>query len=220
MRKLLLGVSATALLLGLEATSAMAVTSLTLENPGGTTFQQTENSPCVIGDTSCAQPTGFGEGIIPSGPQAQYDVTSDNYTVLQIMNVIGGLRTFTIGLDVNTTTQPLATEKLDLFSMSVNGVVQALYDPTSPGTQLYTVNNGNGYSDELIKGFDLTGFLATDTVTFRAVVNDATDGREQFFIIGANTGTPRGLPEPASIAVLGLGMTALGMIRHRRRNNA
>ena len=136
------------------------------------------------------------------------------YTVAQLLGVIGSA-TFKIGVDVNTTTQPLATERLDLFAMLINGVQSAAntYDPASPGTQLFTVNNGNGRSDELLTGFSLAGLQPADTIQFHTIVNLATDGREEFFLISANA-TP--VPEPASLVIMGAGLAALGFVRRRR----
>lgn len=217
--KRLLKVAASLALVGGIAAPAFGVTALTLENPGLTVYQQTQNSPCIFGDPSCNNPAGFGNVVLPSGGgSTTYDETSVNYTVGQISAVVGS--TFFVGIDVNTTTRPLATETLDYFAMLVNGVVQYQYDPASPGTQLFTNNNGNGYSDELLKGFSLAGFTATDTVTFRVIVNNATDGREQFFLINSNAPpTPPVLvPEPSSITmalIAGLGLLLLSRRRLR-----
>jgi len=208
---------AVALLAGSALTPARA--ALTLENPGSISYQQTLNSPCVIGDNSCKQPAGFGETLIPGGPSAFYDLTSPTYTVTQLLGITGGSTGFTIGIDVNTTTQPLATERLDYFAMLINGVASAAntYDPTTPGTQLVTQANGNGYSDELLTGFSLAGLSGGTLISFRAIVNTPTDGAEEFFIVGAN---PTRAPEPASLALMGLGLTAMGVIKRRRKNTA
>lgn len=199
-------------LLGAFAASASA--AIILENPGSLTFQQTLNNPCVIGDPSCKQPAGFGETIIPANT-SPYDLFSPVYTVAQIVGIVGST-TFRVGIDVNTTTQPLATERLDLFATLINGAQDAAntYDPATPGTQLFTVNNGNGNSDELLTGFSLAGLAGTTTVQFHVIVNNATDGREEFFLVAANS--PVGAPEPASLALLGAGLVGVGFVRRRR----
>ena len=109
--------------------TAQAVVILTLDNPGSTAYQQTLNSPCVIGDPSCNNPDGFGFTTLPAGSVVFYDSTSPTYTVQQIRNIAGDL--FLVDIDVNTTTQPLATERLDYFAMLANGVVQFMYDKAS-----------------------------------------------------------------------------------------
>jgi hypothetical protein len=221
----------TALLLGMAHLAGPAKATLTLENPGTISYQQTLNSPCVIGDPSCNNPGGFSFTTLPGGNVAQYDAVSPVYTVGQITTLLGS-STFSIGIDVNTTTTP-ATELLKLFTISVNGVVVDTYSGAGNGTQLQTVHNGNGYSDELIDGFNLTGLAASDTVQFHTIVNDPTDGREEFFLINVASpppvcnptlpvGTPGAcpgeVPEPASLAVLGSGMAALAIFRRRRRS--
>lgn len=202
----------TALVIFASQFTLSAAVSLTLENPGSAIYQQTQNNPCVLGDPSCNNPVGFGYTQFPPGGGSQtYDSTSPTYTVQQIRNIVGN--TFFVGIDVNTTTQPLATEKLDYFDLQVNSVVQFVYDPASPGTGLLTVNNGNGFSDALLKGFDLSTFAATDTVTFRAIVNTATDGREEFFLI-SSTATP--VPEPTAVVLFGTVLLGVGVWLRKR----
>ena len=194
--------------------TAQAVVILTLDNPGSTAYQQTLNSPCVIGDPSCKNPAGFDSTTLPSGPVASYDATSPTYTVQQIRNVAGDV--FLVGIDVNTTTQPLATERLDYFAMLVNGEVQFIYDPAASGTQLVTANNGNGYSDALLIGFDLTSFQSGDEVTFRVIINSPTAGGEQLFLAGIGAPAPiSAVPEPGTLALLGLGLIGITITRRR-----
>lgn len=212
-----------ALSLGLIISAgARADVMLTLQNPGSTSYQQTQNSPCVIGESSCNNPAGFGEGLIPNGSATSYNVASPTYTVSQIQQILNS-NTFMVGIDVNTTTQPLATEQLQLFQMAVNdGGTITLFtyqDLTLDsgtgfvGTQLYTNNNGNGYSDELLTGFTLNGFSADALVTFTTIVNNPTDGKEEFFLIATQDGGggSNGIPEPGTVAVLGLGLALIGV---------
>jgi hypothetical protein len=204
-------------LVGLAAigSPAQAVVILTLDNPGSTAYQQTLNSPCVIGDPSCNNPDGFGFTKLPAGVVAFYDSTSPTYTVQQIRNIAGDA--FFVGIDVNTTTQPLATERLDYFAMLVNGVVQFIYEPASPGMQLVTAHNGNGYSDALLRGFDLAAFLPTDAIAFRAILNSPTAGRDQFFLAAGASVPTLEVPEPGTLGLLGLGLVGITFTRRRSR---
>jgi hypothetical protein len=213
MRATLKTLLSTGLLLAATA-PAWAVTTLTLENPGSVSYQQTQNSPCVIGDSSCNNPTGFDQTTIPTGPTgANYDLFSPTYTVGQINTAIGG-STFLIGIDVNSTTQPVATEILNAFNVFVNGTLQ--YSFSTP-TQLDDPNQGNGFSDELLlaipNGINLTSFGLGASVQFEASISNATDGREEFFLV--NTNAPVNTPEPGSLFVLGVGLAGVGMIRRK-----
>lgn len=207
--------------------SSGANADILLENPGSTSYQQTTNSPCVIGDNSCNNPAGFSSTTIPNGNLSFYDLTSPEYTVAQISNLLQS-NTFMVGIDVNTTTQPLATEHLQLFEMIVNdnGTISSFryQDNTTDsngiaGTQLYTNNNGNGYSDELLTGFSLEGFSQDATVTFHTIVNDPTDGKEEFFLISTEGGGgSNNVPEPGTVAMLGLGLIGLSYAAKRAKH--
>src|SRR5688572_9575898 len=89
--------------LALFATAAQAA-PLTLDTDGTPTFQQTQNSPCVIGDPSCNNPAGFSSTTLASAQSTYTAILSPMYTVGQIRGIVGNM--FVVGIDVNTTTQP------------------------------------------------------------------------------------------------------------------
>src|SRR6266851_7243876 len=177
-------------------------------------YQQTTNSPCVIGDPSCNNPATFPNfTIFPIA--SSYDSLSPVYTVADIRGVVGD--SFFMGMDINQTD---VTQTLSLFTMLINGGVVDTYTgsptlvpPTTGG------GNGNGYADYTLTGFtSLASYSATDTVQFHVIMPLVNDGREEFFLIsnGGGGGGGQAVPEPVSFLLAGSGLIGLYFIRRRR----
>jgi len=203
---------AAALSLDLAASDFARAATLTLDISPATAYQQTQSSPCVIGNPSCNNPTGFDFTTLAPATSTYTDIGSPVYTVQQIHDLVGN--TFFIGIDVNTTTHPMATEILDSFRLDIGGTTAFSY--TGP-QQLMTNNNGNGWSDAILSGFDLSSFLSTASAQFFVTYHDATSGREQFFLASNQNPPPHeSVPEPASAALLALGAITSNWIRRKR----
>jgi PEP-CTERM motif len=203
------------LVLALAAVVLMAGTAMadtvTASVVSGKLYQQTTNSPCVLGENSCNNPTGFlytlGTG---GGNITSYDLTSPTYTVSQITTLLNS-NGFFVGVDLNNTND---NQTLTLFTIRVNGAV------VYTGSNLFTGvagNNGNGYADLLLSNngaaFSLVGYGGSSTVTFEGALNPANDGGEQFFLIAGSAVTP----EPGSLALLSAGLIGLGGLVRRRK---
>lgn len=190
---------------------------------------QNAQGACIIGDPSCANVGGTINGnftLLPPtmGQTGNYlNTYSPVYTVAEVMSALGGFSMFTIGIDINTAPSPnIGPHELQTFVAEVNGMQEFAYAGSGGafgGTPLDPLNNnGNGFSDWQLGTFDLSPFAATDTVQFGLDLLNVSAGRDQFFLL-EGFGDPVSVPEPASIALMGLGLVGLGFTRRKRKTS-
>jgi hypothetical protein len=172
-------------------------------------YQQTSSSPCFIGDSSCS-PGDLVTKTLLSASDSSFDVFSPEYSgaLLNSLFPTG----FIVGIDVN---QSNVTQQLSVFEMWLNGTPVDFFNSPTPVPPTVAGGNGTGYADYILSEFSSIG--PNDIVRFRAVMPLVNDGLEQFFLIRTGQGDPPPIPEPATMALLGSGLLAIGLYRWRKR---
>ena len=187
---------------------------------GGNIVGQTDVSPCVIGPPNCQNPAGFAFAPAGSGGGGSiYDIFSPQYTVAQITGIAGG-SFYSMLLDYN---QADDAQRLNLFeAIYYNAGGEIGRQTFDVSTLLPVLNNGAGFSDFLITGFSIQA--GSTLVQFHANWFN-NDGADRYFIRGAqappcipgvNCPTPRDVPEPTGMLLIGMGLAGAAA-RARRR---
>lgn len=197
-----------------------AAATITLDEAPTVFYQQTEASPCVIGGNNCQndvfQWTVEGSG----GGGTESDAESPVYSVVSVQNLVGGNQ-FTVGLDYNDSSQPQILREFSLiFCADENcagevGTRQSYLGPT----ELKTINNGVGFSDFLLEGFDLGDDNGSaEFVKFVAQwLNNA--GPDRYFVVsGEDPGSDvPPIPEASTLLMMGGGLLGLARLRRKKR---
>jgi hypothetical protein len=199
---------------------------------------QVDNLPCIIcGANQPQQPTGFGYNLfgntgnadtvaffstsIAGQPQTglaldTFGGVASGYAIGPgsiFQNALLGSLGFSVGIDVNDTSQAQTLESFWFLNYTQQTVL-AVYSPGPGGTLLPDINNGTGFPDWTLTGFDLTGINIGDRIGFFARITGANDGPDSFFIQPFAVPGPvvgAGLP-----AMLAFGLLGLSYFRRRR----
>ena len=225
------------LLGGIEWTLAGAdVLTVSPTAPG----QQVTNLPCLIcGANQPQQPTGFGynlfgnQGNLTTLPYFSTSVVggslapdtfggvSSGYSIAAdspFLTALGGNLTFSIGVDSNQAGSDTQVLESFWFLNFTTKQVLAVFSPGPGGYDIDPLNNGTGFPDYTISGFDLSGVNVGDRIGFFARITNANDGPDSFFLLAQPVPGPlvgAGLPEILA-AVMGL----FGFNYWRRRRHA
>lgn len=128
---------------------------------------------------------------------------------------------FNIGIDLNQTSTPQVLQSFYMLNFTTHTVLAFYNTPTT----VPSINNGTGFPDYTLSGFDITiggaggDIHAGDQIEFFARLDPQNDGPDSFFLTPiVNAGVPgptSGTGLPGVLAGLGL----LGLA-YRRRNRA
>jgi len=248
MRKLLLATTALLALSAAPPASAATIdlfavtastSTLTLIPvvPGG---NQPLNNPCLIcGTNQPAQPAGFGYNNFDAtgnvsdylmfstatvGGSLSQDTLGTGYQVgdgsilrAYLLSQASGT-TFSVGIDVNESNSAQTLESFYFLNLT-DMTVLASYSPGPGGTALPAPNNGTGYPDYTLSGFNIDrGDISIgDEVIFFARWSGANDGAESFFLVAEPN--VAAVPEISTWLMLLAGFAGIGGMAYRKRHN-
>ena len=228
--------------LGQQSWDTSGATILSLGGvPSG---NQVDNTPCIIcganqpNQTNFAQNFGytdfgntgnqtsvayFSSGILRDTVLGQDTLSGTNYSGAQLANLLtalgNGSLSFSIGVDMNDTGTAQTLESFYFLDLTAHSILYA-YSPGPGGTLLPSINNGTGFPDYTLSGFDInigSDIQLGDQLIFYARISGANDGPDSFFLV------PQAVPGPvvgAGIPGLVIACGALWGFARRRRQLA
>ncbi len=131
---------------------------------------------------------------------------------------------FSVGIDVNDTGGKNGTQILESFYLLnlTQQTVLAAFSPGPGGTAIASQNNGTGFPDYTLSGFNIdigTDIQLGDQLIFFARISNANDGPDSFFLIPNAVAVP-GPVAGALLPSMAAGLGLLGFSYFRRRRNA
>jgi hypothetical protein len=241
MRRLLLSLTALAafavpaqadvILGGQNWTGTGTILTLSGAIPSG---NQPRNIACIIcGENQPQQPAGFGYNDFKNnGGLADMSSFSDGGSGRATLanDVVGvgytvdagslfrlallGRTDFSIGVDVNDTGTAQTLESFWFLNLTTHTVLAA-FSPGPGGTPIPSINNGTGFPDYTLEGFNLDrgDIHVGDKVVFLARMSGMNDGPDSFFL----TQSVQAVPELSTWAMMILGFFGIGGVTMLKR---